>query len=101
MCTRWRGICGIVEDGNRPPRAPGAGATPAVTRAFPAGGGGLSHLAFLYHGADDYLEHVLAFVRAGLARAEPVFVALPGGLGWRVQAASGPAGPWLARAPLH
>jgi len=100
MCTRCRGTCGIVEDGNRPPRAPGAGATPAAMRAFPAGSGGLSHLAFLYHGADDYLEHVLAFVRAGLAGSEPVFVALPGGLGWRVQAAAGPAGRLLAVADM-
>jgi hypothetical protein len=41
----------------------------------------LSDLAFLYHGADDYLGHVLAFVRAGLAGSEPVFVVLPDGLG--------------------
>ena len=101
MCTRCRGTCGIVEDGNRQPRAPGAGATPAAMKAFPAGGGGLSHLAFFYHGADDYLEHVLAFVRAGLAGSEPVFVALPGGLGWRVQAAAGPAGRLLAVADMN
>jgi hypothetical protein len=88
MCTRWRGTCGIVEDGSRPPRAPGAGATPTATRTFPPGGVGLVHLAFLYHGADDYLEHVLAFVRAGLAGSEPVFVALPDGLGWQVKAAA-------------
>ena len=96
MCTRWRGTCGIVDDGSRPPPAPGAGAA----RALPAGGAGLGHLAFLYHGADDYLEHVLAFVRAGLARSEPVFVALPDGLGWRVQAAAGPARRRLAVADM-
>ena len=101
MCTRWRGTCGIVEGGNRPPRAPGAGATPAATRALPAAGGGLRHLAFLYRGADDHLENVLAFVRAGLASSEPVFVALPDGLGWRVQAASGPAGRQLAVADMN
>ena len=95
MCTRWRGTCGIVEDGSRPPPAPGAGATPAATRAFPAGGDGLGHLAFLYHGADDYLEHVLAFVRAGLASSEPVFVALPDGLSL---AGAGGVGPRRAAA---
>jgi len=48
-----------------------------VTGPVTNGAHGLSHLAFLYHGADDYLGHVLAFVRAGLASSEPVFVALP------------------------
>jgi anti-sigma regulatory factor (Ser/Thr protein kinase) len=70
-------------------------------RAVPAGRGSLRHLAFLYHGADDCLEHVLAFVREGLASSEPVFVALPAGLGWRVQAASGPAGQRLTVADMN
>jgi anti-sigma regulatory factor (Ser/Thr protein kinase) len=85
-----------VEDGDRPPRAPGARAGPA-TKPW----AGLSHLAFLYHGADDYLGHVLAFVRAGLASSEPVFVALPKGLGWRVQAAAGGGGRQLAVADMN
>ena len=72
-----------------------------MTRPAPAGGDGPSHLAFLYHGTGDYLEHVLAFVRAGLASAEPVFVALPGGLGWRVQAAAGAAARQLAVADMN
>jgi len=72
-----------------------------VTRPAPAGGDGPGHLAFLYHGTGDYLEHVLAFVRAGLASAEPVFVALPGGLGRRVQAAAGAAARQLAVADMN
>jgi hypothetical protein len=67
---------------------------------FPAGGE-LSHLAFLYHGADEYLEHVLAFARAGLAGSEPVFVALPDGLGRRVQAAAGATAWQLAVADMN
>ncbi|HXZ73996.1 MAG TPA: sensor histidine kinase [Streptosporangiaceae bacterium] len=73
-----------------------------VTGALPAGVDGLSHLAFLYHGADEYMNHMLAFVRAGLARTEPVFVALPGGLGSRVRAAAGgAAGQQLAVADMN
>ena len=72
-----------------------------MTRPAPAGGDGPGHLAFLYHGTGDYLEHVLAFVRAGLASAEPVFVALPGGLGRRVQAAAGAAARQLAVADMN
>ena len=40
---------------------------------------------------------MLAFIRAGLAGSEPVFVALPGELAWRARAALGavpPAGSW-------
>jgi len=71
------------------------------TVPLPADGGGLSHLAFLYHDADEYLEQVLAFARAGLASSEPVFVALPDGLGRRVQAAAGAAGRQLAVADMN
>ena len=90
-----------MEDGDRLTRPWGPGAAPAVTGPLPAGGDGLSHLAFLYHDAGEYLDHVLAFVQAGLARTEPVFVALPGGLGARVQAAAGDtAGQQLAVADM-
>jgi anti-sigma regulatory factor (Ser/Thr protein kinase) len=65
------------------------------------GAHGLSHLAFLYHGAEDCLGHVLAFVRTGLAGSEPVFVALPDGLGWQVQAAAGAAGRRLTVADMN
>jgi anti-sigma regulatory factor (Ser/Thr protein kinase) len=96
----FRGTCRIVEDGDRTPRASGPGATPAETVPFPADGGGLRHLAFLYHDADECLEQVLAFTRAGLASSEPVFVALPDGLGRRVQVAAGAAGERLAVADM-
>ena len=96
MGTPYRGICGSVDHGDRPPRPPGAEATPPA----PAGGDGLSHLAFLYRDANEYLEHVLAFIADGLACSEPVFVALPGRLGSRVIAAAGAAGWRLAVADM-
>ena len=71
-----------MDDGETPHRAPGASAG----RPGPAGRDGLSHLAFLYRGAGEYLERVLAFVAGGLARSEPVFAALPAGLAWQVRA---------------
>lgn len=64
---------------------------PTATGSVPAGGDGLSHLAFLYRGLGEYLEHLLAFIREGLACSEPVFVALPGDLAGRVRAAAGTA----------
>jgi anti-sigma regulatory factor (Ser/Thr protein kinase) len=76
------------------------GVTPAVTRPVQAGGHGMSHLAFLYRGASEYLEHVLAFIREGLASDEPVFAALPGDLGWRVRADLGAADWQLAVADI-
>ena len=72
-----------------------------MTRVFPGSGGGLSHLAFLYHDADEYLEQVLAFAWAGRAGSEPVFVALPEGLGRRVQVAADAAGERLAVADMN
>jgi anti-sigma regulatory factor (Ser/Thr protein kinase) len=101
MGTRYRGICGIVDHGDRPSRPPGPGAAPAAARPAPAGGDGPGHLAFLYRDADEYLEHVLAFIADGLARSEPVFVALPGHLGSRVLAAAGAAGQRLAVADMN
>jgi anti-sigma regulatory factor (Ser/Thr protein kinase) len=71
-----------------------------VTRPAHAGHG-LSHRAFLYRDASEYLEHILAFIREGLARAEPVFAALPGDLGWRVRADLGAADWQLAVADIH
>ncbi len=67
----------------------------------PAGGNGLSHLTFLYRETDEYLERVLAFIADGLARSEPVFVALPGRPGSRVQAAADAAGWRLAVADMN
>jgi anti-sigma regulatory factor (Ser/Thr protein kinase) len=72
-----------------------------VTRPAHAGGRGLSHLAFLYRDPSEYLEHVLAFIREGLARAEPVFAALPGDLGWRLRADLGAADQQLAVADIN
>jgi len=72
-----------------------------VTRPAHAGGRGLSHLAFLYRDASEYLEHVLAFIREGLARAEPVLAALPGDLGWRLRADLGAADRQLAVADVN
>jgi anti-sigma regulatory factor (Ser/Thr protein kinase) len=90
-----------VDHGDRPPRPAGAEATPAAAPPAPAGGDGLSHLAFLYRDADEYLGHVLAFIADGLACSEPVFVALPGHLGSRVLAAAGAAGRRLAVADMN
>jgi anti-sigma regulatory factor (Ser/Thr protein kinase) len=42
---------------------------------------GFHHLALLYHSSQEYLSTLLAFVRTGLDRAEPVFVAVPGPAG--------------------
>jgi anti-sigma regulatory factor (Ser/Thr protein kinase) len=39
---------------------------------------GFHHLALLYRSSQEYLATLLAFVRTGVARAEPVFVAVPG-----------------------
>jgi anti-sigma regulatory factor (Ser/Thr protein kinase) len=94
MGTPQRGISGTVDDGGTPHQAPG----PTAARA---GRDGLSHLAFLYRGADEYLEQVLAFVTGGLARSEPVFAALPGDLAWRVRAGLGAAGRPLAVADMN
>src|SRR6266516_6341260 len=57
--------------------------------------------AFLYRDASEYLEHVLAFIREGLARAEPVFAVLPGDLGWRLRADLGAADGQLAVADVN
>src|ERR1700683_3849255 len=42
---------------------------------------GFHHLALFYHSSQEYLATLLAFVNTGLARAEPVFVAVPGPAG--------------------
>jgi hypothetical protein len=67
---------------------------------MPARGDGLSHHAFLYRDADEYLEHMLAFVGEGVARREPVFVALPDGHARRMRAAAGAAGRQLPVADM-
>ena len=54
-----------MDHGDRPPRPAGAEATPAAAPPAPAGGYGPSHLVFLYRDADEYLEHVLAFIADG------------------------------------
>jgi anti-sigma regulatory factor (Ser/Thr protein kinase) len=43
-----------------------------------AAAAGLTHAAAFYHTPDDYLDSVLTFVRAGIGRGDPVFVAVPG-----------------------
>ena len=43
--------------------------------------GGLSHLAFFYRDQRDYLSRIEAFVSAGHASGEPVFIAVPGDKG--------------------
>jgi anti-sigma regulatory factor (Ser/Thr protein kinase) len=90
MGTPQRGICRTMDDGATAHPAPG-----------PAAGDGLSHLAFLYRGAGECLEQVLAFVAGGLARSEPVFAALPGDLASRVRAGLGAAGRRLAVADMN
>ncbi len=42
------------------------------------GDGGPTHLALLYRDLAEYLAQIQAFIRGGLANAEPVFVAVPG-----------------------
>ena len=62
------------------------------------------HAAVLYDGTDEYLDAVLAFVSAGLERADPVLVAVPGPkagllrghLGWVHAVAFTPDGKTLA-----
>jgi anti-sigma regulatory factor (Ser/Thr protein kinase) len=55
------------------PRAAGAPVTePSAASAR------LEHTAAFYSSPGEYLDQVLAFVTAGLARAEPVLVAVPG-----------------------
>ena len=66
-----------------------------------AGGDGVSHCAFLYRDVDECLEHMLAFVQEGLARREPVFVALPGSHARRLQAAAAAADRQLAVADMN
>ncbi len=39
---------------------------------------GFQHLAFLYRSSQEYEATLLPFIRGGLARSEPVFVAVPG-----------------------
>lgn len=39
---------------------------------------GLRHVAFLYRDQAEYLAQVLGFARAGLARGEPLLIAVPG-----------------------
>jgi hypothetical protein len=39
--------------------------------------GGFGHLAFFYRDQRDYLTQLIAFVDAGLALGEPVFIAVP------------------------
>jgi len=65
-----------------------------------ARGAGLSHYALLYHDADEYLERVLAFAGEGLARREPVFVALPSGQARRMRGAAVAAGRQLSVADM-
>ena len=43
--------------------------------------GGLRHVAFFYRDRADRQTQILSLVRAGLARGEPTFVALPGDAG--------------------
>lgn len=64
-------------------------------------GDSVSHYAFLYRDANEYEEHTLAFVQEGLARREPVFVALPGGHPRRMPAAAETAGRQLAVADMN
>jgi len=57
---------------NRQDMSDGAAADRAV------GNDGLNHLAYLYDDERDYLSCLATFVQAGLRKAEPVFVAVPG-----------------------
>jgi anti-sigma regulatory factor (Ser/Thr protein kinase) len=51
----------------------------AVGCVMPDGGGsGLRHVALFYRGQAERRAKILSFVRAGLARAEPSLIALPG-----------------------
>lgn len=49
--------------------------------ATASGGAELSHRVLFYRDEQEYLTQISAFARDGLARAEPVFIALPGGQG--------------------
>jgi hypothetical protein len=43
-----------------------------------AGGGGLRHVALFYRDRAEYRARILGFVRAGLTRGDPSFIAVPG-----------------------
>jgi anti-sigma regulatory factor (Ser/Thr protein kinase) len=59
--------------GPRPSRSSGQGSGRAVTDP-----GLLRHIAFFYRDPAEYRARILGFARAGLARGEPLFIALPG-----------------------
>jgi anti-sigma regulatory factor (Ser/Thr protein kinase) len=58
------------------------GAVPALAPAaadVPDGAGGdLRHVALLYRDEAEYLAQVLGFAQSGMARGEPLFIAVPG-----------------------
>jgi anti-sigma regulatory factor (Ser/Thr protein kinase) len=61
--------------------------------------GGIRHVACFYRTSDEYLELIQGFVRRGLTRCEPVFVAVP-----KVQLPPGwqlPAGPHVTVADMQ
>ncbi len=91
MVSPLRGTSGIVDEGNGRVQAPGPGVMPTVTGAGEVGGASLGHVAFPYRGTDEYLANVLPFITGGLAEAEPVLIAVPGGLARQIRAAL-PAG---------
>ncbi len=58
------------------------------------------HLALLYRSSQEYLATLLAFVQAGLARAEPVLVAVPAPASDLLRDQLGPASGRLAFADM-
>ncbi len=61
---------------------------------------GFHHLALFYRSSQEYLASLLAFARAGLALAEPVFVAVPAPAGDLLRGGLGPAAERVAFADM-
>ncbi|HEY1918789.1 MAG TPA: sensor histidine kinase [Streptosporangiaceae bacterium] len=68
--------------------------------ATASGGGELSHRVLFYRDEQEYLAQIAAFARGGLAQAEAVFVALPGGRGQRVSEALNSLSPQVSYADM-
>jgi anti-sigma regulatory factor (Ser/Thr protein kinase) len=68
----------MLQEGKEPP-VDGRIRPAARAEAAAADSGEFQHAALLYQGEDEYLTAAAAFVRAALARGDPVLVAVPGG----------------------
>src|SRR5438874_9543855 len=82
-------------------RACGPAAVPAGPVTSGAAGDGLRHMALPYRSRAHYLREVRVFVRAALARDEPVMVAVPGPRAGQLRAALGAGAGGVAFADME